>query len=47
MHVAATNPVALDAGGVDPAIIEREKRHPGEKNAGKPDNVMRRSSRAA
>ena len=25
MHVAATNPVALDAAGVDPATIEREK----------------------
>jgi len=25
MHIAATNPVALDAAGVDPAVIKREK----------------------
>ena len=40
MHVAATNPVALDAAGVDPAVLERECDILREKNAGKPDHVM-------
>jgi elongation factor Ts len=40
MHVAATNPVALDASGVDPEIVAREKGILMEKNAGKPANVM-------
>ncbi|GEP11660.1 translation elongation factor Ts [Methylobacterium gnaphalii] len=40
MHVAATNPVALDAAGVDPAVLERESNILREKNAGKPDHVM-------
>ncbi|MCE4224132.1 elongation factor Ts [Methylobacterium sp. C25] len=40
MHVAATNPVALDASGVDPAVLERESNILREKNAGKPDHVM-------
>ena len=40
-HVAATNPVALDASGVDPAIVEREKTVLAEKNgAGKPAHVV-------
>jgi elongation factor Ts len=42
MHVAATNPVALDASGVDPATIERESAILREKNAGKPDHVMQK-----
>ena len=42
MHVAATNPVALDAGGVDQATVERESAILREKNAGKPDHVMQK-----
>ena len=40
MHIAATSPVALDASGVDPAVVERESNILREKNAGKPDHVM-------
>ncbi len=39
-HIAAMNPVAVDASGVDPATLERESAILREKNAGKPDNVM-------
>ena len=47
MHVAATNPVALDASGVDQATVDRETAILRDKNAGKPDTSCRRSSRAA
>jgi len=40
MHVASANPLALDASGIDPATIEREKKLLAEKNAGKPANVL-------
>ncbi len=40
MHVASANPLALDASGLDPATIEREKKLLAEKNAGKPANVL-------
>ncbi|MDJ1156769.1 translation elongation factor Ts [Chelatococcus sp. SYSU_G07232] len=40
MHVAATNPVALDASGVPQETVEREKAILGEKHAGKPANVI-------
>ncbi len=40
MHVAAANPVALDAEGVDPATVARERSVLAEKNAGKPANVI-------
>ncbi len=40
MHVAAASPIALDAGGVDPALIRRERSVLAEKNAGKPANVI-------
>jgi elongation factor Ts len=40
MHVASANPQALDASGLDPAIVEREKKLLAEKNAGKPANVL-------
>ena len=40
MHVAAVNPIAVDASGVDAATIERESAILREKNAGKPDHVM-------
>jgi elongation factor Ts len=42
MHIAATNPVALDASGVDQATVERESNILREKNAGKPDHVMQK-----
>ena len=40
MHVASANPQALDASGLDPAVLEREKNLLREKNAGKPANVI-------
>ena len=40
MHVAAASPVALDASGVDPATVQRERTVLAEKNAGKPENVI-------
>ena len=42
MHVAAMNPAALDASGVDAAVVERESAILREKNAGKPDHVMQK-----
>jgi elongation factor Ts len=42
MHAAATNPVALDASGIDAAVVERESAILREKNAGKPDHVMQK-----
>jgi elongation factor Ts len=40
MHVAAASPVALDAAGLDPATVARERGVLAEKNAGKPANVL-------
>ncbi|MCP8938218.1 translation elongation factor Ts [Alsobacter sp. SYSU M60028] len=40
MHVAAANPQALDASGLDPAVLEREKAVLADKNAGKPAHVL-------
>jgi elongation factor Ts len=40
MHVAAANPLALDAERLDPAVVAREKAILAEKNAGKPENVI-------
>ena len=40
MHVAATNPVAMDLAGVPPETLAREKAILEEKNAGKPANVL-------
>jgi elongation factor Ts len=42
MHIAAANPLALDAGGLDPALIERERAIAIEKakESGKPDNIV-------
>jgi elongation factor Ts len=40
MHIAAANPLALNASGIDPAVLEREKNVLREKNAGKPANVL-------
>ena len=39
-HVAASNPLALDMGGLEPAMVEREKNVLAEKNAGKPPQVL-------
>ncbi len=40
MHVAAASPLALNAEGVDPATVTRERSVLAEKNAGKPANVI-------
>lgn len=42
MHVAATNPLALDATGLDPALLEREKAilMDKAKASGKPDHIL-------
>ena len=40
MHVAAASPVALEAAGLDPATVARERAVLAEKNAGKPANVL-------
>ncbi len=40
MHVAAASPAAVDAAGVDPATVARERAVLAEKNAGKPANVL-------
>jgi elongation factor Ts len=40
MHVAATNPVAMDLAGVPSETLSREKAILEEKNAGKPANVL-------
>ena len=40
MHVAAASPIALNAQGVDPATVARERSVLAEKNAGKPANVI-------
>ena len=42
MHVAASNPLALDASGLDPVTVERESAILREKNAGKPDGVLQK-----
>ena len=40
MHVAATNPVALDLSGVPAETLEREKAILADKNSGKPEHVL-------
>ncbi len=40
MHIAATNPVAMDISAVPPETLAREKAILEEKNAGKPANVL-------
>ncbi|MGA2044254.1 MAG: translation elongation factor Ts [Roseiarcus sp.] len=40
MHIAAASPLALDAAGLDPATVAREKAVLAEKNAGKPPHVL-------
>src|SRR5260370_1022811 len=40
MHIAAASPLALNAEGLDPAVVAREKGVLAEKNAGKPPHVL-------
>ncbi|MGB7433555.1 MAG: translation elongation factor Ts [Ahrensia sp.] len=42
MHVAATNPAAIDVDDLDPAIVDRERQIFSEqaKESGKPDNII-------
>jgi elongation factor Ts len=40
LHVAAANPLAVDASQLDPKIVAREKSVLAEKNAGKPPQVL-------
>jgi elongation factor Ts len=40
MHIAAAGPIALNAEGVDPATVVRERSVLAEKNAGKPPHVI-------
>jgi elongation factor Ts len=42
MHVAAMNPLALDAASIDAGTLERESAILREKNAGKPDHVLQK-----
>ena len=39
-HVAASSPLAMDAAGLDPAVVAREKAVLSEKNANKPPQVL-------
>ena len=41
-HIAASSPLALDASGLDPAVVAREKAVLADKNAGKPPQVLER-----
>ncbi len=40
MHIASSNPLAVDAAGVDPTTVAREKAILAEKHQGKPANVI-------
>jgi elongation factor Ts len=40
MHIAAASPIALNAEGIDPTIVAREKSVLADKNAGKPPHVL-------
>ena len=40
MHIAAANPAAIDAAGLEPAAVARERAVLAEKNAGKPANIL-------
>ncbi len=40
LHVAAASPLAVDSSGIDPEVVEREKKVLAEKNAGKPAHVL-------
>jgi elongation factor Ts len=40
LHIAAASPLAIDAAGLDPNVVAREKSVLAEKNAGKPADVL-------
>ena len=42
MHIAASSPIALNAGEIDPAVVARERSVLIDKNAGKPPHVLER-----
>ena len=46
MHIAASNPLALESGSIDQAIIEKEQELVAEelKNSGKPDEIAKKIS---
>ena len=46
MHIAASNPLALDASSIDQSIIDKEQELVSEelKNSGKPDNIAKKIS---
>ena len=46
MHIAASNPLALDSGSIDQAIIDKEQELVTEelKNSGKPDDIAKKIS---
>ena len=46
MHIAASNPIAIDVTEIDKAILEKEKKIIKEelKNSGKPDNIIEKIS---
>jgi len=47
MHVAATNPIAIDLAGVPPEVIAREKAILADKNQGKPAQVLEKIFQSA
>ncbi len=46
MHIAASNPLALESGSIDQAIIDKEQELVTEelKNSGKPDEIVKKIS---
>ena len=46
MHIAASNPISLDVDGIDKDILKKEEELVAEelKNAGKPDNIVKKIS---
>ena len=46
MHIAASNPLALESASIDPAIIDKEQELVAEelKNSGKPDDIAKKIS---
>ena len=46
MHIAASNPIALDQGSIDQSIIDKEQELVAEelKNSGKPDDIAKKIS---
>ena len=46
MHIAASNPMSLDTGGIDKNILKKEEELVAEelKNTGKPDDIVKKIS---